>query len=447
MPVKVDFDRFRFEKAVYSGPDDGWANDRRSASRQACEFIRVGNDIVRELKRVGWDVPAVDVSIDHYGRGRNVVRSCNRVEFDVADGEGSKERLTIHYSLGSGQKGGFNLVGTASAVKIGDKEARLFNDGSGDWRDSEKWKAAIPHMVGMLEHLRSLPSKPGHDDETPEGDLNLRQLCSSAPQPVHDSIPSKLYVWIRAEDLYAAYNGTRSYEGDYALEHEHVLPGSDYRMVVTGPLKFSQIPEAAWNGGNYATEANKPAYRGLSFMPASDGLPVEVTLKDLNDVHVYDFAPYHHGREAAALDAERTGDKEWKPGELEELQLSSLRTLVPASEYRGGYKMPVFMIARQLHADEARPMRGPLFARLRDGKAEAVMVDEASGQEVYLYDGSREGYAPVGHMIRAVDDVRRAARVIGGKVQVDPEIEKQIAIHRARLRDEYKDDPVMRMAL
>jgi hypothetical protein len=459
MPVKIDFDRFRFEKAVYAGPSDEWEKrsrvGRSGVSRDACDFMSIGNDIVRELQRVGWDVPFVDVEIDHYGSGKNVIRACRQVSFPVEYPDGERT-VTIRYGLKSGQKGGYNLCGSAGSytmTKSGEYEAgfkgALYDDGSGDWT-ADKWSPVLPEMWHVLKQLKALPAKPGHDVLHVEGDLNLRQLCKSEPKPVHENMPEKLYVWIKADDLYHAYNDPYLHrEGDYAAEKDYVLAGTDYRMVPEMRLGDYMVPYAAWRGGNYASEVNAPVKRGLEFSAEYEGLPVEIALKDLNDVYVYDYADYRRGRAEASRHADETGENDWKPGEFEAIKMKAMVTFVEAADYRGGYEEPVFMIARQLHKDEARAMKGPIHARVVEGGAETVMKDEVTGEEILLHEVHPDSfYGPVGHMQQAVREANKAGRITGATVEIDPEIPAAIeahhdAVRRCCGREEHKDDEII----
>jgi hypothetical protein len=459
MPVKINFDRFRFENAVYSGPSEAWSKRERvgrsGIARDVYDFMDISNSIVKELQRVGWDVPFVNVEIDHYGSGKNVIRTCRKVSFDIDTPDGARE-VEIRFGLGSGQKGGYNLGGSASSYEITRpdeyevlSQASLYNDGSGDWAKNDKWKPVLPEIWRVLEQLKEIPSKPGHDVLHTEGDLNLRQLCQSEPKPVHENMPEKLYVWIKMDDLYYAYNDPYfDREGDYAAEKDYVLPGTDYRMVPDSRLGDYKIPHAAWRGGNYASAVNEPVKRGLEFSAEYEGLPIEITLKDLNDVYVYDYADYRRGRDEASRHAEETGEKDWKPGEFEAIKMMAMVTFVEASEYKGGYEEPIYMIARQLHKDEARGMKGPIHARIVDGGAEAVMKDELTGEEVLLHEVHPESwYGPVGHMKESQEVAIRVGRITGSKVRIDPEIPAAIEAHRARLREEYKDDETMQIVL
>lgn len=447
MPVKIKFDTFRFEKPQYSGPSDEWVTGARSprrggASYQAIEFIDMGNKLVRELQRVGWEVPFIDVEIDHYGKGKNVIRSCRSVSFRIGSGEAERE-VSVRYGLGAGQKGGYNLGGSASSYtisKVGsydaEKKADLWDDGSGDWTKGDKWKPVLAELHGVLERLAELPSKPGHDVLHAEGDLNLRRLCESQPKPVHEAIPDKLYVWIKADDLYHAYNDPyRTREADYAAEMDYVLPGSDYRMVTDMSLGHDKVPYAAWRGGNYATAANEPVRRGLEFSAEYEGLPVEVKLNDLNDVYVYDLGPYLRAREEASLHAKETGENDWKPGEWDAVRMKGVETFVEAADYKGGYEQPVFMISRQLHKDEARAMKGPIRVAVVEGGADASMTDEVTGEVVMLHEVHPESsYGPVGHMIEAKRTAEHAARVTNARLRIDPRVPERIEAYHAERR-------------
>ena len=60
--------------------------------------------------------------------------------------------------------------------------------------------------------------------------------------------------------------------------------------------------------------------------------------------------------------------------------------MVPAAEYPGGYVNPLVLIGRQLHADEARVMSGPVTVSAEDGRVGATMRDSVSGLELRLFE-------------------------------------------------------------
>lgn len=441
MPVKVDFEQFRFSKPTYVIPEDS----SLSGCDAANNFISRGNHLLREIRRVGWDLPDFDVEIDHYGRGTNIFRTCRHVSFDVVTASGATERAKIGFGLKSGaQRAGYYRIGCASAFKCAGSEGNLYTDRSGDWKKHSYWKEATALIEPVIARLEAMPSKPGHDDANEEGDLNLREICYSEPKPVPADFPT-LYTWVENRDAYNALGFAHRFkEGEYVMEADYCLAGNGWRYATTdNGVAWADLPPHANDGFNYASPDPTARAHGVNMQSTSEMFPVEVKLNSLHDIFVADMAPFEDARLEASARAELEGRERWLPGEYGGFQKASIETFVPASEYKGGYKKPVYMIGRQLQADEARGMAGPVSVVLEDGVVRAVMKDNASGLNMILHEGEQRLY----EMKRALSEARDVARIFEKEPEVDPRIMDDINAHDQKIREKYKDDATMSMLL
>lgn len=440
MPVKIEYEQFRFSQAKYNKPEDATKHGCNGANA----FVATANEIVRQIARAGWDVPGVDVTIRYYGRGTNVMKHCSEVSFDVEMVDGTTQKATLGYWNKSGpQVGGHNTLGSASKFKLGDTELNFYSDGSGDWRKEGRALDAVTRIAPMLVKLSSLPSKDGHDIDHPEGDLNLREICTAVPTTAPADFPT-LYAWVERNDAYTALGIIdRDLDRDYAREREFRLSGNGWRFVNTDwGIRWNEIPAGGWEGYDYASPDINVRPGGLC--GSNNGiLPVEVNLKHLDDIYVADMAPYENAREDDWARAKVEGRKEYTTEEIGNQRRATMATFIPAAEYKGGYVKPVYMIGRQLQADEARGMAGPVSVAMEDGFVVTRMRDVATDRDVIIYEGGDELY----HKNSAIREARELAGIFYQEPKVEQEILDALDAHRQKLREEYKDDKTMQLMI
>lgn len=441
MPVKVQYDEFKFSQAKYLKPTDF---TRREADI-ANEFVRKANRLVREIARAGWDIPGIDVNIRYYGGGRNVFKHCSEVIFSKTAEDGTSQKVAISYFNPVGKTGRWNHTASASGVQFGDDwktKLSLDSDGSG-WKDVKRLKAAILLVEDVLLKVVNLPSKAGHDIDHPEGDLNLREICTVERTPAPADYPV-IYAKVSQEDVYPALGlGDRWTDPEFAADSDYRLRGKECRFANTNVgLEWEEISPEAWASYQFASPDINASPHGLSMPNSSGFFPVEIKLQYLDDVFVADMAPFENSRDAAEA-AHKAAGTNWADGEFTDCIRKSLVTFIPASEYKGGYEKPVFMIGRQLHEDEARGMAGPVSVAVEDGFVVSKMHDNKSGRDVILYEGGSELY----HKKRAVNEAWKVARIFHKEPLIAPEIAEALEAHRQRLREEYKDDKTMQMLI
>jgi hypothetical protein len=436
MPVKVEYEQFRFAKAMFNKPGN-------VARRYDSDFVWAANEIVRELQRVGWDVPAAEATIHYYGRGANIMKYCSEVVFDVDLPDGTKEKAHIRYSNSTGSSvGRWSRLGSASGLRIGEKELNLYSDGSGDWKKLDRLKWGVASIMPLLHALQALPAKEGFDEEHVEGDRNLREICSFQPTPVPDGFPV-LYTWVESRDAHNALGISDCY-GDSAENQDYRLVGNGWRFANTDyGVKWGELPPGANDGYNFASADIGERPHGLCMSSESGILPVEVTLKYLDDIYVADLAPYEQAREDGFKLGRAEGRDEFSWAEIGDQRRATIATFVPASEYKGGYAKPVYMIGRQLGADEARGMAGQVYVAVEDGFTVAKMIDRTSDRDVILYEGGSDLY----HKIRAVEAGNEVARIFQREAKVSSGVSGAIEAHRAKLREDHAGDKSMALLL
>lgn len=420
MSVYVEFNQFRFSKAPYVMPQF----EINGASNNVSTFLKLSNELIEEVARLGWELPDIDVEIRYDGKGKNVIKYCDKVSFEVDDNEG-KDKIEIAYGK------------TYRMCKINEVRQELWQPRGFDriQLDESFFERANKIISSVLNELKLRESAPGYEVKTEEGDENLLRICSSGEKPVPQDFPV-IYARVEPNDAACALNSWGSdFDEDYAATMKYTLPGNGWRFCVPeGELTWNELPPHANNGFSYASADCDRIATGLNMGVTSECFPIEIQLKSLHDVFVYDRAPYSEGRKAASMEAEKTGNGNWKPGELENIIRSSLKTFIPAAEYKGDYKDPIYCIGRQLDETEARAMNGFVSVRLRDDVVTAELKDYETDKVVTLFQGEAKIY----NMKTAIREARKVASILSKEAAIDPDVAEAIEKHHQRLSDERK---------
>jgi hypothetical protein len=396
---------------------------RGAAAESAMPIQDLGHALVSELARVGWQVDDLHVSTATYGRGTNLLTTVKTVSGHRPEGA-----FALHFRGSQGlEEGYYRTTGLNTAILPSGLAATFYADGSrslkryqgtGDWSEAGEYgdgwetppnagpaayrKAASETRAlveALISELRSLPDAPGHDEVDEAGfDPNLRRLTSSVPVPVPADFPT-LYAWERIDDLGRSGLQRRHPE---RRQDEFVLAGNGLRLVSIGH-GGGDLPARATDGFSYASAdpSDRPIAPGWT--PRTDVLPIEVRLSALNEIYVVDADAYRAAREEVEASAAEAGRDVLTSSEIAEPHRAVAWTMVPASEYAGGFGQPLYLIGRQLHEDEARPMAGPVRVVAADDRIGAWMRDEETGIDLPLF-------APVEAEPWAVRDASRTAR-------------------------------------
>lgn len=270
--------------------------------------------------------------------------------------------------------------------------------------DRRSWPAAMVFdacrgfLRDLVRRLSVLPTKPGHDDLTVEGDANMRRMADVEPVPAPAGFP-RLYVKVDANDARTAALAHAT--GDPA---EPALVGNGWRLCSLGvPNDPSRpFPERAYDGFNYAF-ADAECRSGLGLIAGNDDRshPIAVDLKYLNDVFVVDEAAFHAAREAMVEIVKSQGRDRFTDREVNLWYAALARTMVPAAGYDGSYERPIWLIGRPLGADEAKPVVGKVRLVRSEGE-NLVVIGE--GEEA-IVAARLQGWA------------RRAERIAGDLAQ------------------------------
>jgi hypothetical protein len=144
----------------------------------------------------------------------------------------------------------------------------------------------------------------------------------------------------------------------YALE-------INYRFVHLGvPSNGGIIPDAAYHGSVWcgigavdessrAIDLEIPGYHRWM----DSNYVARVVLNRANDVYIADMDPYERVRES--LFARREKGYHLSDEEVNLCSQASGRTVIPLASYKGGYRLPVILVNRQLELDEIEIVNGP----------------------------------------------------------------------------------------
>jgi hypothetical protein len=151
-------------------------------------------------------------------------------------------------------------------------------------------------------------------------------------------------------------------------------------------LADGSLPRRATDGFTYASLEPNAKVVAPGWHAREDALPVEVKLTALNEIYVVDAEAYDAERRNVEAEAEAADQKELTSEQISRSYRAVALTMVRASEYSGGYVNPLVLIGRQLHADEARVMSGPVSVAVKDGRVGVTMRDEDSGLDLELFE-------------------------------------------------------------
>lgn len=460
MPVIFDHGTFALSSPVFHWPnlDEG--------AKYFCPLERAGGLLVRELARVGWDVPDLDVEVDTYGRGEDLIRCVRKISGVTADGP-----FQLKFDGPQGRKGAFNLLtGLSDATIPPGISIRFYDDRSGprahlyvgaDWKtdgkdwisnlkvnsklngkpktylvysgwggsgllkhdhdlgreyspgsgeprtlDSEKVAHEVVKFVdGLIATLAKLPSAPGFDDVTPQGDANMRRLATVERIPAPDAFPP-LYAWVDRNNAHRLWE--IAIGGEIESGQRYGLSGSGYRLCALSAAAAG-LPSRATDGFSYASADPAVAAGHVIYSVSDDASPVVVKLKWLNDVYVVDNAAYDHARDEvfAKIKAENRESGRMTDAELDECAAATARTMVSVTEYAGGFERPIYLIGRQTEIDEVRSVRGPVVLSQEEGITKVVVRDDETGNEFEVFSREATGQRAVASARRVAEDYSR----------------------------------------
>ncbi len=415
MPVIVDFKDLRFSNAKLLEIKDAVFEQYRAVS----EFIQKANQLGREIARVGWDLPEIVVTIEYDGIGKDVEKFLSKIAFKSSEGD----LLEIGFGYGFDKRISRSDERTIAArsYSVNERKYYLYNledypRGVWDWQDQDTWLSASVKIDEVLEKLAHLPTAPGYDDKNLEGDANLRRLCESEIAPVPEGFPI-LYSWVDSfEGENASSTWSEPHKNRQSARRDYKLRPTPLKFCIDGDaLKWSEIPEQTARGFAYASADCNQRSSGLAMKASGECLPIEIRLKCLNDIYVYDRSSFEY--EAVAQN--------------EFALKNAIESFIPAAEYKGGYANPVYCIGRQLDESEARPMDGLISVKNNGDLVVAELKDNLTDKVVTVF----EGEAGLESMLAATEISGKTAKVLKRTVDIDPDITDRIEQYYSEIAD------------
>jgi hypothetical protein len=380
--------------------------DRRAITpedRRAVSPISAPSRILLErLAKAGWDVPDLDVSFSIWDCGeRGLFRYVSRVNGVHA---GTPFELEFSDSITDDE---YNFIpGAMSRFTLGNDRFPS---------DVRKWShdqidLFEDAMLAVSAKLLKIPPSPWSGNIREGGDANIRRFFSTRSIPVKDGFPV-LYCWLPADEMRRRRPGA-------------VVTGHGGRLVTDSIQEdYELLPERNFDAFDFAsTDIGTKADQG-TWTVNEKSLPVEVRLKHLNEIYVMDMAARDEARHAVTASILADGRKQASREEQSAIQTAAAKTMIPVTEYRGGFRKPVYCIGRHLMDDEARIMSGKVAVDYDGTVVSVTLADKKTGVIVPLFSNDNAG---VGMLNHAVDVGRSIAANIKHGFEVKESVHEAI---------------------
>ncbi|MCZ7861458.1 hypothetical protein O9X98_08610 [Agrobacterium salinitolerans] len=374
--------------------------------------------LLEKLAAVGWDVDGMTVSLSVYDAGE---RGLFRYVSEVSGSHGGKT-FTLRFNRSVTGEQWKHIPGAAS---------NFFYDGVEFPSDLRKWSQEQSDlfediMLTAVTRITRLPPSPFARNIKEAGDANIRRLFNTPSIPAPEDFPvlySWLPGWLPGDEVRRRPQG-------------RVLAGYGCRLVVDYmPSDMALLPERYFDAFDYAsTDIRIKADQGTHTVDEK-AIPVEVRLKYLNEIYVMDMAARDDARHMVNESIRRDGRKQSSHEEFCAIQTAAAKTMVPVTEYKGGYRRAVYCIGRQIMDDEARIMTGRVKVAY-DGKTVSVsMTDNVTGLHVPIVSDDNAGVGTMHHLI----GVGRAVAVrVGHGIEVEPALLAAIEAKEETNRRRYE---------
>jgi hypothetical protein len=367
-----------------------YPTSRRFPFDETCERI------VRELERRRWQVPGITVKLHTYGTGDWRFRHVETIE-------GADFRL---WFCGMQRYLGYDLndIAAVSELTIPGRELHVYEDGStpslyvyvgGDWqRDTDRFLHHSKINSRLHRERRWYLHYSGTPYLVPDSDLGRDYLPEGAEPTRYDTamVFAEFTAWLTdhvltpilavpapdgpADDTAAAptpfpasigplfcfgdrgdLERIRTDPGRLEPPDRYGLRGDGWRLLPLGTRHGEPVPDVAYAGflwcGVGTVDTTTPAETlRVAGMPPSSGQGVlfRVAPNRADGIYVADHGHYEQRRqELAAADP----DSKWFTDEqVADFQCARARTIVPITQYHGGFADPVVLITRDLDRDE-----------------------------------------------------------------------------------------------
>ena len=368
-------------------------------------FDEVCEQIVRALEARAWKVPGFGVEFREYGSGAQKLRCVRKILSDQSaiDLGHHDVRITFGRPQGLMPGGQLNDCAAVDEVQLARRSLHVYEDESGptynvyvgdSWeRDRSTWWTR-PNMR-LNKEPRMCVKYSGRDRYRGVRAANLvwdqdgREYGPESEEPrsfstsavmeefrayLHDvllpaieeyPVADALHVFVEPPPItmpvgfgplfaYAESRDVRRIElGKRCAEElrpsdRYGLSGNGWRLARLGIKSGPDLPEVAFDAFLWCgTTPTVPGERSSSF---ADQL-VKVTPKDARSVYVADNAAYEK-RRAQIAKSIKGPRNHFTDAEVNDFVRARACTIVPITEYKGGYEEPVYLINRELGFDE-----------------------------------------------------------------------------------------------
>jgi hypothetical protein len=403
MPVKVVAGK---EYTLLSAPF-AWGfdvGDRRAITPEiesAASPIGIASRVLLErLAKAGWDVPEVDVSLSVWNCSeRGLFRYVSRV-----DGRHEGKPFTVKFGNSiTGNRYRF-IPGAMSEFSIGDDK---FPSEMSKW-SPDQIDLFEDAMLSVSAKLSKLPPSPFARNIKETGDANIRRFFSTRSIPVAPGFPV-LYTWLPSDEKKSLPYGT-------------IVAGHGGRLVNDStPEDRALLPPRNFDTFDFAsTDINVKADQGI-WTVNEKALPVEVRLKHFNEIYVMDMASRDDARRAVTEAIVAEGRKQASREEQSRIDTAAAKTMIPVTEYRGGFRRPVYCIGRHLRDDEARIMSGKVTVDYDGTVVSVTMLDNITGGVVPIFSNGNAGVGMLNHAVEIGRSI--AANIMCGFEVREPVLE------------------------
>lgn len=388
---------FQFEKGRYSllpsvfvwGFDSGNPETIRP-SGTSDPYIALGRSLQAAIARVGWDVEDFDVVVE-VTQAKN--GQCFRF---VSEMTGLSQGLPFTMLYRIGTQDAADGISANDLVKFTHGTAEIYLDETPGMNDLKTFETV---SNDVLTRLQLLPTAEGADTATRGGDRNLSRLCETTTIRTPDIFP-KLYCWLSPDRWEPKTNGA-------------VVPGGERALLpygVAGPKHKALLHPRAHAAFDFATV--NPAIRGSNglYDPSREALPVEISLKALNEIYVIDAARTDDLARCYSEVAEKFGRTQPTEFEFSDFMTATAQTMTPVTEYRGGFEKPVYLIGRQLNSNEARRIIGNIEVFYDGATLRSSLIDNLKGRKILIHETN---HPALGDMETALNLASRLSSLMG----------------------------------
>lgn len=217
-------------------------------------------------------------------------------------------------------------------------------------------------MAEFYRYLEDVVLRMVMSHPIPEGGVDA--VTTLAAIPVPESIGS-IFCFGEYRDAERIRQGKENVE-QLNLADRYGLLGGGYRLMSLGTPNDGTVPEIAYDGflwcgiGDVTPETAIDSLEVPGHYRWSDRerYVIRVMLSRANQVYIADHAQYEKRRKELS-DAMGEGRDRFTDAEVADFTCARARTIIPISEYQGGYEQPVVLINRELDFDEVEVVSGP----------------------------------------------------------------------------------------